>query len=208
MESGQCLVMSEPTSLTRCYFSESTLLNFCGSLKFYPEKLIFTFTVELLFFMVSFDLFYLFFFRKLVGQYKELLWTVGVRWLRRIMVVATSTYIIDTPWKLTLKGLMGRMFTWQGLYLLRSGIYVSTPRECLLPEGCVLIWTWPRVSRGLLMSKWAVSWFSPLTDLPTSPRAARPWMLCVHLLRCWMDKGWVLAWGEQDDFSFQHPWFN
>lgn len=30
------------------------------------------------------------------------------------MVGAVGTYIVDTPWKLTVKGLMGRMLTYRG----------------------------------------------------------------------------------------------
>lgn len=72
MESGQCLVMFEPTSLMWCYFSDWTLLNLSESLKFYAEKLYLHFhcvvvTLYGLFWFVCL----FFFFWKLVGQYKE-----------------------------------------------------------------------------------------------------------------------------------------
>lgn len=40
------------------------------------------------------------------------------------MVVATSTYVIDTPWKLTAKGLMGRMLSYRG-HTYRDLEYIS-----------------------------------------------------------------------------------
>lgn len=195
MESGQCLVISEPTSLRWCYFSDLILLNFCGSLKFYCKFYCY-FHFHCVVVVVYFELFCLFFFfQKLVGQYKELLWAVSVRWLKRIMIVSTSTYIIDTPCKLTVKGLMGKVSSF-GPDPGQAGHF-----------GC-----WGGCP--LLLWEWTVSWFSPLTVLPSSPRADRPWMLCVLLLRCCMDKGWVLAWGTEElqgeiiYFSFQRPWFH
>lgn len=91
-----------------------------------------------------------------MGHYKELLGTVGMRWLKWIMVVATSTYIIDTPWKLTVKGLMGRMLTYRG-HSYRDLEYISPQWLCLLLEGCVLIWTWSRIHRHLAVGEAAHS---------------------------------------------------
>lgn len=105
--------------------------------------------------MVYFEFFCLFFFfRKLVGQYKELLGALSVRWLKRIMVVSTSTYNIDTPCKLTVKGLMGRVSSF--------GPDPGPAGHFGCWGGCpLLLWEWP------------ASWFSPLTVLPSSSRAGQ-----------------------------------
>lgn len=112
---------------------------------------------------------------------------MGVRWLKRIMVVAAR--------KLTVKGLMGRMFTYRS-HIYKSLEYISPhPRQFSLLEECVLIWTWPRINRALwMLGRLPIPAVRVSSFLPYF----LPWVFCLLLeqpgLACCVSICWHAVW--------------
>lgn len=151
-----------------------------------------------------------------MGQYKNYFKQRMCDDLKKIMVIATSAYIIDTPLEVNSEGSNGQDGHWQGANLQRSGISLHSwvvfgggmrPSPLELAQGqqgalgggeaALFPAVWMSISLFLFLGCFALS--SP-------PRAARPQMLCIHLLRHWMNKGWVLTWGAEE-LQWGARWF-